>query len=195
MDAEWYITPNHKLEASWFNIRQSSSHVLSANINWGDQVFPVSATINSHFNTQVYKINYGWVFSHSDTNEWAALIGVHLDQFAAGLAVAGGGPGVSQNSSVTAPLPLLGLEWRHRYSEKWSSKVSLQYFGISLEDDKYSGHLTDFLAVMDYRLTEHWSLSAGYNRFDLTAKMKTDNLHLKMEYDYNGLILAATAHF
>jgi hypothetical protein len=194
-DAEWYFFANHKIEASWFNISQSSTHVLDTTINWGDQVFPVAATIRSHFKTQIYKLNYGYVLSRGETNEFDVLIGFHVSRYEAGLGLAVGGPGTSQNSSVTAPLPVIGLEWKARYTDRLSSKVSVEYFGISLEEGKYSGHLTDFLAVVEYRLTQNWGLSAGFNRFDLTAKLKTDKLQMRVKHDYNGLILSATAHF
>lgn len=192
-DAEWRFAQHHKLEASWFSIKQDSTHTLDRTINWGDQVYPVTATVNSHFNNDVYKLDYGYVFYSENGNEWAALIGAHITRTEVGIGLASGAS--AQNFSVTAPLPVLGLEWKGQFSEKWSAKVSLEYFGLSLEDNKYSGHLTDFLAVTDYRLTDHWSIGGGYNRFDFTAKLKSDRVEFKGKRSYNGLLFFVAAHF
>jgi hypothetical protein len=192
VDFEWRIAQHHKIEATWFNISQSSTHVLDRTINWGDQVYPISATINTSVKYDIYKVDYGYVFYSSPSNEFSGLIGAHITTFDFGLSLANGGS--AQHFKATAPLPVIGLEWKGHFSEKWSAKVAYEYFGVSI-DDKYSGHLSDFVATTEYRLTEHWGLGAGYNRFDITAKAKGDRAELKFKRNYNGLLLFVAAHF
>ena len=191
VDGEWRFAARHKLEFSWFGFDQSSTKVISTSINWGDQVFPVNATLRSSVNTDVYKVNYGYTFYREGDSELSALIGLHITRYETSLGINGGG--ASQAFAVTAPLPVLGLEWNSRISESLTSRVAFEYFGVSLEGDKYSGHLTDFVAALNYRLNEHWSVGGGYNRFDFTAKLK-DRVELKARRSYNGLLVFLSAN-
>ena len=193
VDGEWRIAARHKVEFAYFDISQDGSKVIDTSINWGDQVYPVAATINSKFQNTVYKINYGYVFYREGDTEVTGLIGAHVTTYEASLGLASGAS--TQKFTVTAPLPVIGLEWTDRFSEKWTSRLSFEYFGVSLESGKYSGHLTDFQGTVDYSLSQHWSLGGGYERFDFTAKLKNNLAQLKASRAYNGLLIYLKAHF
>jgi hypothetical protein len=192
VDGEWRIAARHKIEFSYFEISQDGSKVIDTSINWGDQVFPVNATINSKFSNTVYKLNYGYVFYQNGDTEVTGLIGAHVTRYDAKLGLASGAS--TQDYGVTAPLPVIGIEWTDRIAERWTSRLSFEYFGISL-DNKYSGHLTDFQGTVDYQLSRNWSLGGGYERFAFTAKMKGNYAELKVSRAYNGLLIYLKAHF
>ena len=192
LDGEWRIAARHKLEFSWFDISQDGSKTISSTINWGDQVYPVNATVVSEFKNSVYKVNYGYVFYRNGDSEVTGLIGAHVTRYEAKLGLVGGPS--TQNYTVTAPLPVIGIEWTDRINERWTTRLSFEYFGVSLESGKYSGHLTDFQGTVDYTLSQHWSVGGGYERFDMTAKMK-DGPELKVKRVYNGLLVYLKAHF
>src|SRR5688572_30317953 len=54
-DADWYFTGAHFLQGSWYNINLTGRRTLDREIHWGDQTFPISATLESQFRTQIYK--------------------------------------------------------------------------------------------------------------------------------------------
>jgi hypothetical protein len=192
-DAEWNFAAKHKVQFSYFDINLTSKKVIDTSFEWGDQVYPVSATVNSHFNTTVYKLDYGYTFYRNQTHEINGLIGVHVTQFETGIGL--DGTAVAENFSATAPLPLFGVEWKARLSEKLTSQVAYSYFGISL-DDRYSGNLSDFQALLDYSLSRHWSVSAGYNRYTLRASVKgSRGRELTMRHSYNGLMVFLSTNF
>lgn len=192
-DADWDISGPHGIEASWYDIALKGTKQIDTSIAWGNQVFPVNTTIITRFSTNVYKLAYSYTFHHDAKNEFTGLFGFHIMQFKASLGTSD--LGQVQRFSVTAPLPSFGLAWRAHWTDRISTRVSMQYFGISLESGKYSGHLTDFLASAEYRFTKVFGLGAGYNRFDLTGAFKPNNLKLSVSYSYNGLLLYAFARF
>ncbi len=193
LDGEWQFAAKHKVQLSFFDIDQSASRVLNTSIMWGDQVYPVSATVNSQFRTTVYKLNYAYVFYSTPVHEISGLIGLHITGFKSSIGTSA--LGSLESVSVTAPLPIFGLEWKARLTDQLTSHVSYQYFGISLED-KYSGNLSDFQAMLDYHLSQHWSVGAGYNRFVLRASVTgARQRELTMRHDYHGLMLFVSAGF
>jgi hypothetical protein len=195
VDADWRFAPKHRVQFAYFDIDMSASKTLSANINWGDDVYPVNARVDSGLRTSVYKLNYAYSFYRNQNHEVAGQIGAHITKIEAFIGLPSAGK--KEGGDVTAPLPVIGLEWKAKLGEKWFSQVSYQYFGVSLEDDKYSGDLSDFLAVVNYRLSRHWYVGGGFNRYVLNAELQGTNKKLKftLKHEYNGFILHLGANF
>ncbi len=199
-DGEWQIAANHKIQMSYFDIDRNASKVIDHTINWGDQTYTVNTTLRSEFQTAVTKLNYGYTFYRNDarTQEVTGLIGFHITKFKANLSASASG--IAEGGDVTAPLPVIGLEWKARLTDKLTSYVAYEYFGISL-DDKYKGSLSDFQAMLEYHVWRHWSLGGGYNRYTSRASVTSDRsingeqLKLSMRHNYNGLMLFLATHF
>jgi hypothetical protein len=201
-DAEWQFATNHKIQFSYFDIDRNASKVIDHTINWGDQSYPVNTTLHSEFQQIVSKLNYGYTFyrNATHTQEVTALIGFHITKLKADLSASSSG--LAEGASVTAPLPILGLEWKARLSDKWTSFVAYEYFGLSLENNKYTGSLSDGQAMLEYRLSHHWSLGGGYNRYTSRASVTSERsttsgeqLKLSVRHNYNGLMLFLAARF
>jgi hypothetical protein len=192
-DAEWQFAAKHKVQLAFFDINLEASKSISKEIHWGDQVFPVNATLNSQFKTTVYKLNYGYIFHKTAKHEVSFLAGLHITSITTGLSMPN--LGKAEKVSVTAPLPVFGFEWKAQLAEKLTSYMSYQYFGLSY-DDKYKGSLSDFQALLDYHFTPNWSLGAGFNRYVMNARVKSErDLELKLKHNYNGLLLFVSTSF
>ena len=193
-DSEWRFAARHKVQLAYFDLNRNASRVIDKQISWGDQTYPVNTTINTQFRSTVYKLNYGYALYRNDTNtqEICGLIGFHISAFKTSLSSATSGK--AEGVSVTAPLPVFGLEWKARLTDQLTSFVSYQYFGLTL-DSKYQGNLSDFQALLDYSLGGNWNVGAGYNRFTTRASVKGDNLKLTFRHNYNGLMLFVSTSF
>jgi len=200
-DAEWQFAANHKVQLSYFNIDRTASKVIDHTINWGDQSYPISTTLHSEVQQIVSKLNYGYTFyrNAARTQEVTGLIGFHITKLK--VDVGATGTNIAEGGDVTAPLPIIGLEWKARLSDKITSYVAGEYFGLSL-DDKYKGSLSDFQAMLEYKLSRHWSLGGGYNRYTSRASVTSERstasgeqLKLSVRHNYNGLMLFLATHF
>lgn len=193
-DGEWRFAAKHKVQLSYYDIAMDASKVITAAIKWGDVIYPVNTTINSNFQTTVYKLNYAYTFYRNQTHEINGQIGAHITSIEAGLSSTN--VPKREGVEVTAPLPVIGLEWNAKLSDRFSTQVSYQYFGVSLEDDKYSGSLSDFLAVVNYQFHRNWSVGGGYNRYVIDAAVKGNRpVKLDIRHQYNGFILFLGASF
>ena len=194
-DAEWRFAARHRVQAAYFDINMSASTTLNADLNWGDEVYPVNARVVSGLRNTTYKLSYAYSFYRTYRQEIAGQIGAHVTRFEANIGLPDRGK--REGASVTAPIPVIGLEWRAKLSEKFFSQVSYQYFSVSLQEDKYSGDLSDFLAVMNYRLGRHWYIGGGYNYYVLNADLKSSSSAVKLvvKHEYNGFIGHVGARF
>jgi hypothetical protein len=203
-DVDWHFSGPHQFSASWYDIDLTGHRVIDRDIDWGDHHFSADADVRSKFRTQIYKFSYGYTFLRGERHEITALIGVHVMTLDTSLSVSGTATGNSGSVSgaaetggfnITAPLPAFGVGWRARWTDRISTTAAFQYFGISLEDNKYSGHFTDFIVAGEYRVSRHWGLGAGYNRFELKADFKREPLVLSVIDKYNGFLIFVAAHF
>jgi hypothetical protein len=199
-DAEWQFAANHKVQLSYFDIDRNASKAIDHTISWGDQTYTINTTLHSEVQQIVSKLNYGYTFyrNAAKTQELTGLIGFHITKMK--VEVGSTASGVAEGGDVTAPLPIIGLEWKARLSDKLTSYVAYEYFGLSL-DNKYTGSLSDFQAMVEYHLWRHWSLGGGYNRYTSRASVTSERtinnqqLKLSVRHNYNGLMLFVATHF
>ena len=51
---------------------------MRGSIDWGDVTFPVSATVNSNFDSDIVRLAYRWSMVHDDRAELGLLLGVFM---------------------------------------------------------------------------------------------------------------------
>ena len=192
-DVDWHFARSHEIAASWYDLKETGSRTLTESISFGDEEFPINATVESEFRTNLFKLAYGYTFNRGARHEFTGLIGAHVLSFEA--SIKSNASTREPRFSVTAPLPAIGFAWTAHWSERFTTSVSLQYFGVSLDDGKYSGHFTDGLISAQYRFGRHWGLGAGYNRFELSTELNNDNQRLTVEHKYNGLLFYIFCEF
>jgi hypothetical protein len=192
-DIDWYFARSHELEASWYDMDLTGRRTLSGTITWDGVAYPVGTTIDSRFRTNVYKLTYGYIFNRGARQEFVGLIGAHVMKIESSLQATQSAQ--VQTFSQTAPLPALGGAWLGHWSDRFTTRVSLQYFGISIDEGTYSGHFIDFLAAAQYRFGRHWGLGAGYNRFDLNVELNHNNRRLDIEHRYDGALAYLSVEF
>ena len=192
-DVDWHFARSHEITASWYDLEVNGSRTLSDSISFGGEEFPINATVESMFRTNIVKLAYGYTFNRGARHEFTGLIGAHV--LSLETSIKSTASTREPRFSVTAPLPAIGFAWAAHWSERFSTLVSLQYFGLSVDEGKYSGHFTDGLISGQYRFLNHWGVGAGYNRFELSTELNNDNQRLTVEHKYNGLLFYIFCEF
>ena len=114
-EASWRIAPRHLLRAMYFQNNRSASRSVERDISFGDETFPLGATVNARSELTVAQLSYEYAFLRRDNYELAGGIGVHYVDMGLGLdatLVAQGGTAsrsLDENAATQAPLPVLGL--------------------------------------------------------------------------------------
>jgi hypothetical protein len=192
MDGLYRFNDKHSLNFSWYALRFNGSRVLDRDIQWGDQIFPVNAQVNSELKFDVYKLSYQYSVYNNDKVELGASFGLHIIHASAGITATG--IGESQGDAVTAPLPEFGLFADYKFTPRFSAYYSYQWFFINYKDT-IKGGLQDFLFGLEYRVFRNVGLGLAYNRFSLNLEAKGNAKTLNLNTNWNGGMLYGAVYF
>ncbi|HID49203.1 MAG TPA: hypothetical protein EYP40_06270 [Chromatiales bacterium] len=195
IDGQYRFTPEHSLTYSWYRIASRASKTLNEQIEWGDVIIPIGATVASDFGYDIYKLGYLWSFHHSDKVELAIGAGLHVTRFKLDLnATVVNPPGSSiQDVSITAPLPVISMALRYRITPKLHFGYLGQVFAMSF--DQWQGSYTDSALVLEYRFWEHVGLGIGLNGNALEVERHRENEVFFFSQNITGGHLYVTAYF
>lgn len=190
LDAMWRIKGKHSLRGTYFSNDRTASNELSRDINFGDETYPVGATVKARSKLEVLQISYDYVFKRRENYELAAGIGVHMLDMSLGLdatvTTAGGSAQreLSERGATAAPLPTLGLRGVWRLPHNFYVTALAQYFYIDFDD--YVGSLSDLKATLVWQASEHVGVGLGYNDFRFRMKLDKDRFDGRLGWDYGG---------
>jgi hypothetical protein len=200
VDGLWRIAPRHLLRAMYFQNNRHATRSIDREVNFGDETFPVGATVDASSDLTVAELSYEYAFLQHENYELAGGIGVHYVDVGLGLGatISAQGNQVSRradaNASTAAPLPVLGARWMWRLPHNFYVNAQMQYFYIEL--DPYKGSLTDLKATVVWQATDHVGVGLGYNdfgfRFDISSKRDFDG---RLRWNYGGAMAFATFKF
>jgi hypothetical protein len=200
MDASWRMAPRHLLRAMYFQNNRHATRSIEREVNFGDETFPVGATVDAHSDLTVAQLSYEYAFLQRENYELAGSIGVHYVDMNLSLdgTISAQGNQASRSADVgastSAPLPVLGFRWLWRLPHDFYVTAQAQYFYLQL--DPYKGSLTDLKASVVWQATDHLGIGVGYNdfgfRFDIDARGDFDG---RLRWNYGGAMAFATFMF
>jgi len=196
---EWRMAKRHRLGASWSQFSQNGTRVIDEEISIGDETFPVDATLDTKWSIDLIPITYSYSFLQSEKNELAATFGIHWDRFSLRVVGTSGNNQLvgDSDSSADLPLPLLGLQYDHHFSDSWSAGIGASYFSIEFGEDTLDaeGSLYSARAFVEYRFQGRYGAGLALDYFNLDLEATKSNLTGAYEYDYWGPQLYLIARF
>ena len=192
-----------RIEGEYFAIDRDKTTVIDRTLEIGDEIFEIGATVNSFFDTDVYRLSAGYSFLKRPNAEMGAVLGVHVTTFDLGISAIGTGGGVekAESADTLAPLPTIGLYGYYAFSPRWLMQGRADYF--TLEYEEYSGTLLNFNLGLEFQLTQHVGLGAGYRYVDLeftadktlTVGEVSDDFSGEFQYHYSGPTVYLSVNF
>jgi hypothetical protein len=199
-EAFWRIGERHAIRGMYFKSDRSATRRISREINFGDQTFPLGASVTAGSDLTIAQLSYDYAFLRRDAYELAGSAGLHVMDLGLNLSatITGNNGSVSrviaEDASTTAPLPVVGLCGVWRLPHNFYLGAQAQYFYISL--DPYSGSLADLKADLVWQATDHFGIGVGYNdfrfRFDIEDNGKFNG---RLRWNYGGALVFASFMF
>jgi len=197
VEGYWRFWNRHKIRALWFDTDRNSTRTLDETLQVGNSVFPIQATVNAHFNTQIAELAYEFAFLRRDTFELGASIGVHHLSFDLGITASasstGTEVGTSQTTEADGPLPVVGLSGIWRISDRFYLNGQAQYFQISI--DPYDGNIQDYNLSIVWSAMKHVAFGIGFNKFIMHVNVEADRYDGSLRWHYQGGRAFVTASF
>lgn len=168
---EWQIARKHRLAVRWQDITRDSTAQALTEIEWGDEIIPIDASITLAFDITQYFIDYTyypWV-----KEKWALGFGLGIRWMDLKVELqweeenlGSGGDNVDQ----AAPLPYLYFEYRRMFSDHWRFIAGAGWLSLSI--DNFSGGNYVGRASIEYLAGNRWSFGAAINLANANVDIK-----------------------
>jgi len=190
-EAMWNIAPRHRLDLAWFDMKETGHTVLTRDIDFGDVDFTASVPVDSYFRTNILRLAYTYYFVQGPRAQLGISGGLHVMKVASG--ISSPNAGVSENVGITAPFPVLGINFDYAATDRLLLRLHGEYLTVSY--DAYEGELIDFYGAAEWRLNRNWSLGCGLEYFDIDVVATKSRIRLAVEHNWIGWQLYASLRF
>ncbi len=160
---------HHLIRLSGLSTRRSAQTVLERGIVFEDDVYFRGERVDSELNLTLFGLTYGYRFIASERAELTASFGIQVAEVEANVVVRS--RIVRDAESGVAPLPLVGIEGRYDFTDRWSAEARLQYLTANIED--VDGSIMDARAAITWRTNPHLVFGLGYR--SLTIDIDSQN--------------------
>ncbi len=204
LDGLWRITGRQRIRFLYFDNATSRTRSLETPIDWGNDQFTAGANITARNRVTVISLSYEYAFIRNPTFELAASAGIHytkaslkLSGMATLISSTGSSTGASfedtQEGSVPAPLPVIGLSATWAFAPHWILDGQAQAFDLSY--DQLHGYWSDVRVGVSYLFNRHIGLGVGYDAFSTHLTISRDQFSGRLNLGYRGGLLYLTGAF
>jgi len=179
-----------RIEGEYFSLKRSGSRSLSKTINWGDNSYTFGTTVDSEFNSEIYRLAAGYSFLKNDREELGVVLGLHVTDFTAAIGTANLG---TKKGDTLAPLPTIGLYGAYAIAPKWLLSGRVDYFSLKYSD--YDGKLLNASAGVDYRFHRNFGAGLAYRYIDYDLTVTKSSYTGEINYRFSGPVLYGVASF
>ncbi len=165
--------------------------MLSEDIEFGDEIFPVDAVVDAEFRTQFAGLGYSFSFLAREKVEVGIGLALNAMFTKTGIAVVGSVGDdpidqVEERTSVTFPTGSLGFDvnWAPLSRMIVRGRVGGLYVSVST----IKASVGDANVGVEYFFTRGFGVGAGYTYTKLRVK-ETEDPQLEITYRYSGLIV------
>jgi hypothetical protein len=206
VDVLWRITQRQQLRFMYFNNDIRRTRTIDGSLEWGDYTFIPGGQVTAEQKFQVYELSYEFAFLRSDNYVIVASGGIHYDDLT--LTLSGNasltvdtptGPVqqpttfTTQQSSVPAPLPVLGVRGDWAISDHVYLDASVQLFILSY--DGINGNWSDLRAGVTWMFSHHFGIGIGYDRFATHMDLNKGSFNGRLNLGYQGGLIYVRAGF
>ena len=185
VDGYFKFNDRHRLDFSTFNFSRNATKVIDRDIEWQGTVFPIDTTVRSGTDLEIYKLAYTYSLIRREKAYLGLTGGLYVADIGARLSA--DNIAAQVGGSVTAPLPVVGLRGAYPLGEKWTFRMSAEFFFLEYGD--FDGSLVDLYASVDYQLFDRVAIGAGVNSVQLDVGVDKARFNGDVDWNYKGGLL------
>lgn len=180
----WRLSPVNAIEASVVSLRREGQTTLRATIDFGEASFPISAPVNSTFDSDILRLAWRWSPIHTENAELGLLLGLHYTRLETSISSGGTAVSVSEEASVDYPLPTIGVRGNARFGDNWRVTGFGQF--LKLKIDEYDGEVLHFGAGVEWMFARSMFAGLGYEHYKYNLVSTKDNARGEFDYRFDG---------
>jgi len=199
----WRFAKRHRLLAGYYAFNRDASKSLAEQIQIGDKLFDIGASVSSDWEIDFLQVSYAYSFIQTQKWEVSGSLGLYYLDTAITLrgegSISNGEGGwiiagqVSEEESVGLPIPLFGVSAEYHISPKWRAKIGGRYFTLSL--DEWSGHILEACAALEFLFHKNFGIGTGYTYFDVEVERDREARLSDLTYSYGAIQIYGLWYF
>ena len=161
---------HHLVRLSGMSLRRSANKVIDEEIVFDDEIYLPGERVDSELNIAMIGLTYGYRFLVRNRGELTATFGIQLLEVEANAVVRS--RVLRDAESGIAPLPLLGVEGRFDFTQRWAAEGRLQYLTADVDD--VDGSMLDARLALTWRMNPYLVFGLGYRRFAIDVDSRDE---------------------
>lgn len=153
----------HLVRLSGFGLRRSDRTQIDQTIVFDDQTYLPGEIVDSTLNFTMLGLTYGYSVVKTRSVDVALTFGIQVVEVEANAVVKS--RVVREAETGVTPLPLIGVEGRYDFNDRWSVEARAQY--LSVEYDEIDGSVLDARAALTWRMNPYFVFGLGYRNFSV----------------------------
>lgn len=192
---QWRASRRSRFDLGYFHLDRSTTYQLQKEIEFGDHIYPVNATVNSSFKSDMYLFSYGYAFFLKPKYELGLMIGTHTLGTDIEINLVGETSQASYNDkfNFTAPLPDIGIWGGYSFADKFVVNGNLNYFYIEIND--FKGKIVSYNLAVMYQALPELDIALGYSGMNFTVDVVKNRLDGYLKWGYNGPLFTVSYTF
>lgn len=188
-DGYWRFGPRGRLDFGYRSWNREATRTLDRDIQFGDEVFHVGASVDSRLKIHVAELYYSYSWVNTGVVEFGTGIGVSSYWNKVSLEVAASAGGAStesqyEDADLIAPIPAIQGYLNLTLLPRLFLGAKAKWVSATISD--YHGSMTDLRGSLDYYLSKNIGIGAAYNYVDITYEEQKDQGTTRLDYKYSG---------
>jgi hypothetical protein len=194
-DFQYRLKRRSRFDLTYYRFNRNSTTRLKEDINFGDNTYLAHTIANSKFNTQIYRLSYGYSVIEKPKYELGILIGAHIVKADSEMTAdtVNGVFTKKDEFGFTAPLPNLGIWGGYAFSPRFAITGEFSYLSLSV--NQIRGRIIGASILFLYRVGGSLSLSLGYSGLNVKVDATKPRMTGRFIWGYNGPSLTANFTF
>jgi hypothetical protein len=193
LDGFYRFNPRHRLDWSWYQADRDGRKTINEEIEIGDEVFPIGATMDTEFKSGLIKIGYSWSFINVRKYEFYVGAGLNFHDASFKFQSESGATTQVEDEDVLIPLPTLNFGGRYNFTEKTQLSLRWELFDIQIGD--YEGRFQETTLLLDHNTFKHIGFGGGLTSFVTSIELENEDWGGEFESSYSGLLLYLKFYF
>ncbi len=186
-DAFWRLSRRNRVDFTYYDLSRESTAFLGINV--GD--YPIGTELSTRFDMRILKAAYAFSIFKDKRFDIGLGGGIHVLDI--GLKLESDEFGSTDDTAITAPLPVLGLRAEFALTPKLLLRQSFDYFFVAF--DQFGGELKDLNIALEYNFWKHAGVGIGYNVVVADIVADDDRFLQGFELAYSSFFLFGKVYF
>ena len=198
VELSWRPFERHTVRGAWFDHDRGTSRTLSADVDYGDTVYPVGATLDGELAVKVLELDYTYWAWLSRRNALGAVVGIvriGVDTALSGTVVVDdiGSIDLERKDGEALLAPKLGLSYAHAFNEQLRLTADVATFRHSVSAG--DARIWDSALGVEWYPWDHLGFALRHARTRIDADLSGQGYDGSAELGFTGWQLLVRARW